>query len=208
MTRLAQGELARARELVRTAPASMDRTVLAASFGNYFDLYWALPSDLQQLLLRLTPSAFDDRAVWAIVQAQLHAFRHEPALTRAYADSAVAGFDERLRGAPDDAQSHVFRGLALAYLGRKAEAIREGEKGVALQPLTKDTFTGPYLQHQLVRIYILTGEPERALDRLEPLLRVPYYLSPGWLRVDPNFDPLRSNPRFKKLVEGTASPAA
>jgi eukaryotic-like serine/threonine-protein kinase len=203
MTLLAQGKLDRARELTRTAPAAVDRTALVASFGNYYDLYWALPSDLQELLLRLTPSAFDDRAIWASVQAQLHAFRHEPALARAYADSALTGIDERLRAAPEDAQIHVFRGLALAYLGRKAEAIREGEKAVALQPIAKDAFTGPYLQHQLVRIYILTGEPERALDRLEPLLRVPYYLSPGWLRIDPNFDPLRSNPRFQRLLQGT-----
>jgi hypothetical protein len=36
------------------------------------------------------------------------------------------------------------------------------------------------------------------------VLRLPYYLSPGWLRVDPTFDPLRKLPRFQKLVEGTA----
>ena len=64
--------------------------------------------------------------------------------------------------------------------------------------------SAPYLQHQLVRIYILVGEPDKAMDRLEPLLKIPYLLSPGWLRVDPNFDPLRENPRFKRLVEGTA----
>ena len=38
------------------------------------------------------------------------------------------------------------------------------------------------------------------LDQLEPLLRMPYYLSPGWLRIDPTFAPLKGNPRFEKLV--------
>jgi hypothetical protein len=57
-------------------------------------------------------------------------------------------------------------------------------------------------QHELVRIYILVGEPEKALDKLEPLLKMPYYLSPSWLEIDPNFDPLRKNPRFQRLVAG------
>jgi hypothetical protein len=55
---------------------------------------------------------------------------------------------------------------------------------------------------QLARIYILTGEPNKAIDQLEALLKMPYYLSPAWLRIDPNFDPIRTNPRFKKPVEG------
>ena len=58
----------------------------------------------------------------------------------------------------------------------------------------------PYARHQLVRVYILAGEHEKAIDALEPLLKVPYYLTPGWLRVDPSFDPLRKHPRFLKLV--------
>ena len=93
----------------------------------------------------------------------------------------------------------------LAYLGRKEEAIREGERGVALDPISKDADIGPYTQHQLVRIYMLVGEPEKALDQLEPLLKIPDFLSPGWLKIDPNFDPLRKNPRFQKLVAGGSS---
>ena len=96
-----------------------------------------------------------------------------------------------MRASPDDAQLHVLYGLALAYLGKKTEAIREGERGVTLLPLEKDGFNAPYIQHQLVRIYILVGEPEKALDRLEPLLKIPYNLSPAWLKIDPSFDPLR-----------------
>jgi hypothetical protein len=51
----------------------------------------------------------------------------------------------------------------------------------------------------------MVGEPEKALDYLEPLLRSPYYLSPGWLRIDPSFEPLKGNPRFERLLAGGVS---
>jgi hypothetical protein len=101
---------------------------------------------------------------------------------------------------PDDPQRHVVLGLSLAYLGRKEEAIREGQRGLALLPMAKDAYSGAYAQHQLVRIYLLVGEPEEALDQPEPLLKIPYFLSQGWLKIDPNFDPLRKTPRFQELV--------
>ncbi len=202
MAYLGMGDLNGAREVVRTAGPTYDPTALATTFGNFFDLYWVLPQELQELLLRVTPGAFDDRGTWAIIRTQLLHFRGDLAQTRIYADSARLAMEERLRNTPDDAQSYVFRGLALAYLGRKAEAIAEGERAVKLVPSDKDAYFGPYVQHQLVRIYILVGEPDKAMDRLEPLLKMPYFLSAAWLRIDPNFDPLRNNPRFRKLVEG------
>jgi hypothetical protein len=52
----------------------------------------------------------------------------------------------------------------------RSEAVEEGQAGLALQPVAKDAWWGAYFQHQLVRIYILIGEPEKALDRLESLL--------------------------------------
>lgn len=198
---LAQGDLEGARAVIRDAPATLAQPAIVAYFANYDNLMWVLDEPQQQLLLRLTPSAFDnDRPTWAGVLAQTYALRGDMARARAYADTSRQGTEQELRAAPDDAQLHMFLGLMLAYLGRKGDAIREGERGVALLPMAADASNGPYMQHQLVRIYLIVGEKEKALDQLEPLLRTPYNLSPGWLRIDPNFAPLRGNPRFERLI--------
>ena len=73
-------------------------------------------------------------------------------------------------------------------------------KAAELLPPSVDTQAGTYFQHQLVRIYVLVGDAEKALDTLEPLLKMPYCLSPAWLRIDPTFDPLRKHPRYQRLV--------
>jgi tetratricopeptide (TPR) repeat protein len=200
---LAQGDLARAQAVINAAPKEVDPTTLVAFVGDYTDLVWVLDDAQQQLLLRLTPSAWEgDRSRWGTVLAQTFALRGDGAKARVYADSARLAFEEKLKTTPEDAQGHVFLGLVLGHLGHKAAAIQEGRRGVALRPISRDALLGPYVQHQLVRIYLLVGEPEKALDQLEPLLKIPYFLSPGWLKIDPNFDPLRGNPRFERLVKG------
>jgi len=205
MVRLALGDLPGARAELRAAPREVEPTALVSYVANYWDLFWLLDEEQQRLLLRLRPDAFDDdRAVWGLILAQTYALRGDPAKSRIYADSARIAFEEQLKDLPEDAQRHSLLGLALAYQGRKAEAVREGERGVALKSVAADGYNGPYYQHQLVRIYALVGEPDKALDQLEALLRVPYYISPGWLRVDPAFDSLRKLPRFQKLVEATS----
>ncbi|HEX3236312.1 MAG TPA: hypothetical protein VHR41_19130 [Gemmatimonadales bacterium] len=90
-----------------------------------------------------------------------------------------------------------------AYAGKRDEAVAEGQRGVAMVPIEKDGETGPYYVHQLTRIYLHTGQPEKALDQLEKLMAVPYYLSPAWLRIDPEFSPLKGNPRFERLSQPT-----
>ena len=204
MTFLGEGDLAGARAVLKAAPGDIEPTALVAYVGNFWDLAWVLDEGQRDLLLRLTPSAFDgDRGTWGIILAQVFALKDDRANTRAHAEEARKAFEEQLRQAPGDATRRAALGLSLAYLGRKEEAIREGLRGVELRPVSKDAYFGPYYQHQLVRIYTLVGEPEKALDQLEPLMKIPYYLSPAWLKIDPNFDPLRKNPRFQKLIAGS-----
>jgi TolB-like protein/Flp pilus assembly protein TadD len=205
MVFLAQGDLEGARSVLAAAATRVEPTTLAAFMATYWDLYWVLNEEQQALLRRLSPVPFDNnRAGWGLALAEAYALKADTGHTRAYADSSRMGFQELLRDAPDNGQNRVLMAVALAYLGRKEEAVREGVGGLAQAPLSKDAYGGAYNQLQLARVYILVGEPEKALDQLEPLLKVPFYLSPGWLKIDPTFDPLRKNPRFQKLLEGTA----
>ena len=198
---LMAGDLHGARAVLTTAASVVEPAALVAFMAYAGDFVWALDEAQRQLLVRLTPAAFDDdRGVWALCLAQAFALRGDTSNVGEYAREATTAFEEQIRAAPADAERHVCLGLALAYLGRTEDAIREGERGVALVPVSKDAVSGPYYQHQLARIYALVGKPEKALDELEPLLSIPYSVSAASLRIDPNFDPLRETPRFQRVV--------
>src|SRR5262249_48985786 len=137
MSFLGEGDLVGARAALQSASKNVEPTALVAYVSNYQDLVWALDDEQQQLLLRLTPDAFDDdRAAWGICLTQAYALKGDPSNKRVYAEVARKANEEQLREVPDDAQRHVFLGLCLAYLGRKDEAVREGLKGVGLVPVS------------------------------------------------------------------------
>ena len=57
------------------------------------------------------------------------------------------------------------------------------------------------MRHQLIRVYLVLGENEKALDLLDKLIRIPYFLTPQRLAIEPTFAPLKGNPRFEKLLK-------
>jgi hypothetical protein len=199
-TFLSEGDLAGARRALAHTPPAVDRSQFAAILSEH-DLFWLLDRPTQDTVLALSPAAFDgDRGKWGVALAEGFRLRGDARRARAYADSARVALEKQLQGTPDDGFLQVNMGHALAMLGRKAEAIAAGERAHALLPVTRDALFGPQVQQRLVRIYLIVGEREKALDQLEPLLEVPYWLSPGWLRLEPTFDPLRGHPRFERLV--------
>jgi hypothetical protein len=201
MAELALGDLDAARRVLAAAPPEVDPAALAVYMGTSWDLYWVLDDASQRRLLSLHADAFDDdRGGWAFVLAQTYRLRGDAVRARAYADTAQAAFVSQIRDAPEDAQRHVIRGVALALAGRSAEGIAEAQRGAALSAIHDDAVGKPYVRLQLVRTYLFAGQPEKALDVLEPLMRMPFYLTPAWLRIDPNFTPLKGNPRFERLI--------
>jgi TolB-like protein len=203
MVFIAQGDLAGARQAMRLVSPAVTPSELAAFFGLYWDMYWVLEEPGQRLLLEASPAIFPDRESWATVLMQLYAIRGDTTLARAYADTAHAANVEILREVPNDAQRTVIGALQLAFLGRRAEAVAAAERAMSLAPLATDADNGPYYQLLAARTYLQLGDHARALDLLEPLLNVPFFVSAGWLRLDPDFMALRGNPRFERMTRGS-----
>jgi eukaryotic-like serine/threonine-protein kinase len=203
---LFQGDTALARVTLHSAPVDIDSTALYVTVGSY-DLGWLLTAQEQRRFLATTQADFgDDRAEWALDRALMFRRMGDVARMRAYADTAHVAYAAAIATAPDRAPYRLNDAEALAIVGRSGDAIAQAGHATALFPFPGDAWDGPVYQEQVGRLYVMLGQPERALDLLEPLLHVPYTLTPAQLRTDPDFVPLRANPRFVQLTTGDVLP--
>jgi len=108
--------------------------------------------------------------------------------------------ERSLRESPDDAMRHALLGQILAGLGQNDAAIAEGKHAVELRPESQDAFSGPEVTAALAQIYAWTGERDQAFSLLDHLLITPNGITVPILKLDPVWDPLRSDPRFQELI--------
>jgi TolB-like protein len=97
---------------------------------------------------------------------------------------------------------HSFLGLVYANMGDAASAVAEGRKGMELQRTSEDPFEGPLREEEMAQIYALLGNADEAIPILKRWVQVPSATSitPALMRIDPIWDPIRSDPRFQELV--------
>ena len=203
MVALAEGDQPAARRVIHSGEGRIDRDELLAFTAYYWDLFWVLDEGQQSRLLQLTPSAFySDTLWWQIVRAQVYRLRGDSSKSRLYAEAARNGAIAITRQNREAAEFSRL-GLANAYVGKADEAVQAGETSVALLPLAKDAMIGAQMVYRLACIQSLVGKRDEAIATLQTLLSVPFYVSPAWLALDPNFMSLRGDQRFEALVRAS-----
>jgi TolB-like protein len=90
--------------------------------------------------------------------------------------------------------------LALAYagLGDKDKALAQAREAVL--DYQDDCIDKPQAEIVLAQVEAQVGDVDAAIAALPHLLEVPAGITPGLLRIDPMWDPLRKDPRFAKLI--------
>jgi len=136
----------------------------------------------------------------ALYAAWAHQLRGDQAAARAAFDSARVRLDSALSELPDDWRLHAARGLALAGLGRRDEALGEARWLQQSVVYREDAYEGADLAEVRARVLAQAGDAGAALDEIARLLAGPSNLSVHTLRLDPRWDPIRDHPRFKALL--------
>jgi TolB-like protein/Flp pilus assembly protein TadD/tRNA A-37 threonylcarbamoyl transferase component Bud32 len=138
--------------------------------------------------------------------------RQDPAAAHSAFTAARAETEKLVHAQPKNAQPLAVLALIDAELGDKEKAIREGRTACDMLPPTKDALGGVWLMTTLARIYALTGEKDLALEQLEVMSNPSNPSGPisgpsyGDLHLNPDWDPLRGDPRFEKLIEELKKP--
>ncbi len=153
------------------------------------------------VLKQLSPDLSHDSKPREFLEGAIYTFLNDREKARSAFEHARPIAEQSLREAPNDAFRHALLGQILAGLGEKEAAIAEGKRAVNLLPESQDALEGPKATLELAKIYTWTGETDQALLLLDHSLSTPSGITVSSLKLDPVWDPLRSDPRFQALID-------
>ena len=115
--------------------------------------------------------------------------------------------EQVVMASPQDGIRHAQLGFLYALMGRKDDALREGRRGEELTSVSKDIVNGGTVQGFLALIYARNGDTDHAIQLIERLLTTPFAvdycdvsITLSDLRQRWEWDPLRKDPRFQKIL--------
>ncbi len=123
---------------------------------------------------------------------------------------ARPAFEASVKDAPISAERHATLGWLYAFMRRRDDAIREGQRAVELKPESKDAVDGALMNGYLALIYTRVGENDLAIPLIDHLLKTPgavdsadYSITINDLKHRWEWDPLRNDLRFQKLIRSS-----
>jgi len=121
---------------------------------------------------------------------------------KANAEQARNALEPVCKNQPDNAFAWATLADANALIGEWDLAL-EQTRSVILLPSAKDPVVGPAVEAYVALIQTRLGETSRPISTLARLLQTPGFapVTPALLRLDPVWDPLRTDPAFQKLCE-------
>ena len=112
-------------------------------------------------------------------------------------EQGVAEFDKGMAISPVNPVALTGLGYGYAVTGRRAEAQKVLDK---LNELSKHEYVSPVWR---AKIYAGLEEKDRAFEWLEKAYEDRSIVSVGFMKPNPMFDPLRSDPRYANLLRRT-----
>ena len=200
----ARGDLSVAEDILANAPAGFDSEGMI-SFGRVS--IWMLQrkfSDALQLLQRHPSEIFRTFGTAPVPKAfsegMIHLFMHENEKAVNALQRARPIVERLLRESPDDPSRRLLLAQLLVALGDKEGGIAEANRAAELLPESRDAYDGPQVTILLAEVLAWAGENDRALELIKRSLSTPNGATVPLLKIDPGWDPLRSDPRFQQLL--------
>jgi TolB-like protein/thioredoxin-like negative regulator of GroEL len=148
------------------------------------------------------------RGRWELELAIIARAQEQREKARAAFEASKKDFIDWLVQKPEEPKALGYVAICDAGLGNKEEALREGRKAQEVSPRSRGDHWSLQVAKQMALVYAWIGDHRAALAQLQELAPNPDCLTYGELKLHPQWDDLRQEPLFDKILAMVAKPAS